>query len=39
MLARYKKKKKKKKKKFVCLSVCLSVVNFDPNHLKTGRTE
>ena len=22
-----------------CLSVCLSVVNFDPNYLRTGKTE
>ena len=26
-------------KEFVCLSVCLSVINFDPNYLRTGRTE
>ena len=23
-------------KEFVCLSVCLSVTNFDPNYLRTG---
>ena len=22
-----------------CLSVCLSVTNFDPNYLRTGKTE
>ena len=26
-------------KEFVCLSVRLSVTNFDPNYLWTGRTE
>ena len=26
-------------KEFVCLSVCLSVANFVPDYLRTGRTE
>ena len=26
-------------KEFVRLSVCLSVTNFDPNYLRTGKTE
>ena len=26
-------------KEFVCLSVCLSVTKFDPNYLRTGKTE
>ena len=26
-------------KEFVCLSVCQDAMNFDPNYLRTGRTE